>query len=658
MTYHGDIILEGHLEKPEALDYFNVLEDSSGRAINQVAQWISTKESLRITGMIYGSPESFPCEAERREDAPLMVRHSVGLSHSLLNRAVYDRRFDWLLSADFPSGIVITPIETGDEKISYRFELTGRSLILRFRPHFYQHHKGLEYFEPWTYSIKEGSVAGWCSWFAFFNKVTEEDIHRTADILSEVLVPFGLEYLQIDDGYQQVPIGEPERWLMANEKFPSGMESLSKYILGKGLKPGIWTNVSFANKDFVMKNTDYFVKTDKGEPAYGNWVGYVMDASDNRTIEQLIRPVYKGFLETGWQYFKVDALRHLRYEGYNSHAGFYEKKGLDRTEVFRGLVKDIRETVGWDSYMMGCWGIRPELIGLIDACRIGDDGFGYGGLAEYNSFNNVVWRNDPDHIELTPSDACKSTMVTSLTGSLYMLTDKPEVYITPVAEAAKRTLPVLFTRPGQVYEVDPSRIATLDKANTEVSGGGPRSFDADQMEYCHLYLTEISRPFGHWMVLGRTGEVPEDIEFKDLGLTDTESENDKEFLVFEFWTKEFLGVFKESIEFPPIDSRYNCQSICIREKMGHPQVLATSRHISCGGYDLEHLGWESNSLNGTSRLTANDPYDIYIYEPDGFTFKEFTCDGAAITDNKKDGEMRIISLIKEESGIVTWKSAY
>ena len=656
MSYDGRVLLQGRLENPESMEYFNVLEDTAGEAVSQVVQLVSRKEALLLTCTVYGSPESFPCEAERKEDAPLIVRHSAGLSHSLLNRAVYDRRFDWLLSADFPTGIEITPERLDYKTNGYLLEINGNSIILRFRPHYYQVHKGLGRFEPWTYSIKEGSVAGWCSWFAFFNKVTEEDIHRTADKLAEVLVPFGLEYLQIDDGYQQVPIGEPERWLDANEKFPSGMPALAGYIAKRGMKPGIWTNVSFANKDFVMKNPDYFVKNEKGEPAYGNWVGYVMDASNKKTIEQLIRPVYKEFNETGWQYFKVDALRHLRYEGYNSHAGYFEKKGVDREEAFRAVVKDIRETIGWDNYMMACWGLRPELIGLVDACRIGDDGFGYGGLADYNSFNNVVWRNDPDHIELTSSDAYKSCMVTSLTGSLYMLTDKPEVYETALVEAAKRTLPVLFTRPGQVYEVDPSRIVNLGKVNTEVSGGGPRSFDADQLEYCHLYLTGINKDFGQWMVLGRTeGEKSEELslQVEDLGL-----KGEQEYLVFEFWTKSFLGVFRDALTCPEIDTNYRCQLFCIREKQGHPQVLATNRHISCGGVDLEKLSWRDNSLSGTSGLVGKDRYEIYIYEPEGFIYREFTCEGADIKDNRIDGEVRIISLEKAESGIVKWEAKY
>lgn len=653
IIYNGTVMLQGWLENAESLDHFQVLEDTSGNAVTQVIQMVSRREELRFTATVYGSYESFPCEAERREDAPLLVRHSVGLSHSLLNRAVYDRRYDWLLSVDFPTAVEILPERFDDGRNAYLFELSGNSLILRFRPRFYQCHKGLEYFEPWDYSIKQHSVAGWCSWFAFYNRVTEEDIRRTADVLSETLVPFGLDYLQIDDGYQQVPIGEPERWLNANEKFPAGMESLARYISSKGLKPGIWTNVSFVNADFVKKHPEYFVKNDQGDPAFGNWVGYVMDGSNHRTIEQLINPVYSGFAQSGWNYFKVDALRHLRYEGYNSYAGYFEEKGLDREKVFRGVVQEIRNTIGNDRYMMGCWGIRPELTGIIDACRIGDDGFGYGGLAEYNSFNNVVWRNDPDHIELTPADAYRSTMVTSLTGSLYMLTDKPEVYRTDLADAAKRTLPVLFTVPGQVYEVDPSRIANLTRADTEVSGGGPRSFDADQAEYCHLYLQEINTDFERWMVLGRTGSDPHEIGFAEVGLR-----NDSEYLVFEFWTKTLTGIFKEKIEFPAIDSTFHCQAFCIRERLDRPQVIATNRHISSGGYDLKKVIWKGNTLSGQSIVTANDIYDIYVFEPEDYLYSSVTVGGAEYLGERRHGSIRIISIRSGKTVTADWSMTY
>ncbi len=239
----------------------------------------------------------------------------------------------------------------------------------------------------------------------------------------------------------------------------------------------------------------------------------------------------------GWRYIKLDALRHLRYEGYNANRDYFEKKKADPVAAFRKYVQTVRDTIGRDTFLLACWGIRPELVGLADACRIGDDGFAYAGLSQYNSYNNVVWRNDPDHIELD-ADGYRSTLVTTLTGSLMMLTDKPAVYRTAAIEPAKRTAPVLFTRPGQIFDVDPSRSDQIGRVDSEVSGSGPRPFDAGYTPACFLYSLEIDRPFESWLVLGRTGGEFAEIRLADLGLDPA-----KEYFVFEFWSKRLLGSF-------------------------------------------------------------------------------------------------------------------
>ena len=128
---------------------------------------------------------------------------------------------------------LIAPLAQTAEARTFRLDASGREILLRFRPRFYQQHRGLRYFEPWTYAIWPSPVAGWCSWFAFLDKVTEDDIKRTADVVAGALAPFGYEYIQRDDGYQRAT-GAPEFWLQANEKFPSGLAALAAYIKGKG----------------------------------------------------------------------------------------------------------------------------------------------------------------------------------------------------------------------------------------------------------------------------------------------------------------------------------------------------------------------------------------------------------------------------------------
>jgi hypothetical protein len=316
-------------------------------------------------------------------------------------------------------------------------------------------------------------------------------------------------------------------------------------------------------------------------------------------------------------------------------------------------MKAIREEVGNDNFILGCWGIRPELIGLINACRIGDDGYSWQEMAQYNSFNNVVWRNDPDHIQLATKNAYRDCMVASMTGSLIMLTDKPEAYDTGNIEPAIRTAPVLFTRPGQIYDVDPSRSMYLDRVNTEMSGSGSRVFDASRSTPYDLFLQEINKPYENWMMLGRVGEKREFIPFAELGL-----DQKKSYLVFEFWSKKLKGIFKEGFAPGAIDSTYNCQLFCIRELQDHPQLLATNRHISCGAQEIENLSWQKNILSGTSLLPGNNFYVIYINEPAGYNFKSFECKNARFLESVKEGAVREIRLQSTSPGEVAWKVIY
>ena len=653
ISYNGSSVLKGNFSENEEIVCREV-SGSDNEIVNQLFIFTAkSRKPVTLTGIIEGTKESFPCEVDRKiNDDDDFVRNSSGLSRSLLNRALYDRKFDFVLSVDYPANVKIEPVESSESKNIFRIKITGTEIPIRFRPRFYQKHRGLKYFEPWNYKVWDKSIAGWCSWFAYFDKIDEEKIHHATDVISEKLKPFGAEYIQIDDGYQKNPIGMPETWLNGNKKFPSGMKNLAQYISGKGLIPGIWTNVSFADKEAAFKYKNYFVPDAESNPAYGRWVGYIMDGSNKATLEKLISPVYSGFKEMGWNYFKLDALRHLRYEGYNSYSEYFKNKNLDRVEVFRDIVKSVRKETK-ESFLLACWGIRPELIGLVDGCRIGGDGFGWESLAQYNSFNNVIWKNDPDHIELSEREAYRSCSAVSLTGSLFMLTDNPEKYYTPVAEAAIRSIPVLSMRPTQIYDVDPSRSNQLSRVDYEMSGDGARVFDASRATPYDLFLLELNRNFGNWVVLGRMGESRNYIDFSKIGL-----DKEKEFLVFEFWSKKFIGKFLNGFVPGGIDKKFNCQIFSIREYLKHPQLIATNRHISCGGLEIANLHWDKNELEGKSDLVANDPYSIYIYEPENFSFSEFLCEGVKFIGSSKEGQMREIKIVSEQAKQIDWKIVY
>jgi alpha-galactosidase len=652
IIYDGSVIFNGKIDDSCTYQIKRHI-DNTDEKIDQVITLTSFDKPIKINGIFTGSKESFPCEVERKRRGLEVVRHSFGLSNSLLNKAIYDRERDWVLSIDHPAKVKIVPDKITDKNNIFNVNITGYEINIRFRPLYYQKHRGLNYYKPWEYKAWKEPVNGWCSWFAYFNDITEEKVKYTVDILSEVLLPFGYQYIQIDDGYQKEPPGPPNNWLNANNKFPNGLENLCKYISGKGLKPGIWTNVAFDDKFFIESNKKFFVTDEKGNPYYGRWIGYPIDGNNPKAIDSIIRPVYSGLKKMGWNYYKVDALRHLRYEGYNSNSKYFNNDKSRIESAFRNVVLAVRKEIGEERFMLGCWGIRPELIGIIDGCRIGGDGFGLASLTQYNSFNNVVWRNDPDHIELSEKEAYRSCMVTSLTGSLFMLTDKPEKYLTEIVEPAKRSVPTLFTFPGQIYDVDPSRSMNLEHVSSQLSGDGERDFDASLSSPYDLFMLEINKPYENYVLLGRTGESNEYIPFCDLGL-----KNDKEYIIFEFWSKAYLGAFVKGFYPGKINQKYNCQLFCIRERSNHPQIIATNRHISCGAYDIEKLNWEGNTLSGESRIVGNDLCIIYILEPENYEYNKFSCEGAEFVKTTKSGNIREIHIFSKISDKASWKVEY
>jgi alpha-galactosidase len=629
-----------------------MLVDSAGGMITQAVSWTAGNDQITLRGTIHGTPDAIAVDADPREDGVPIVRHSVGPSDNRLNRGVYARRDDWLLSLDFPSTAQVTPVAGGDSS-AFAIVAVGGEVTLRFRPRYYQKHRGLAYYQPWTYAPWTGSAAGWTSWYAYRDRITEADVHSAVDAIAERLAPFGYGYVQIDDGFQRLPIGVPEHWLNTNEKFPGGLRGMHDYIASHGLQPGLWTNTAFADSGWAAAHPTFFVRTPDGKAARGNWVGFVMDGANPATMQELVLPVYRQLKAQGWSYFKVDALRHLRYEGYNSHAEFYSERGLDRVGVYRSFVQQIRDVIGRDAFLLASWGPRPELVGIIDATRLGDDGFGYGGFAQFNSFNNVVWRNDPDHIEIARADGYRSATITSLTGSLLMLTDRPEVYRSDRVEAARRTAPVLFTTPGQVYDIDPSRTSRLFMAEHEVSGSGPRPFEADQRLQQTLYQLDIARPFERWTVLARTPGAPDRLGMIDLGLA-----TGRDYLAFDFWGKRFLGAFRDTLVAGAIDTSFQVQVVCLRERQPHPQLLATNRHVSCGGVDLEQVNWSEDVLAGESRVVAGDSYELYVTEPDGWTAESVDAPGAeAELGGRRDGSIRV-TMRGAGTGLLTWRIQY
>jgi hypothetical protein len=220
-------------------------------------------------------------------------------------------------------------------------------------------------------------------------------------------------------------------------------------------------------------------------------------------------------------------------------------------------------------------------------------------------------------------------------------------------EAARRTAPVLFTMPGQVYDIDPTRSSRLFMVEHEVSGSGPRPFEADQRLQQTLYQLDVARPFERWTVLARTAGAPDTIRVADLGLS-----AGRDYVAFDFWQKRFLGVSKDTFVFGAIDPDLQVQVVCLREQQPHPQLLATNRHVSCGGVDLERVSWNGDSLSGISRVVTGDDYELYVTEPDAWTAESVEAVGAEAVLGERLDHWRRVTVRGARTAQLTWTVRY
>ncbi len=675
ISYNGHKIFTGHfsVQSSHARWQDVSMRSTTDKGRNsEVTQKITfyapSGTEIKLTGSVLGSGEAFAAETDSpAQERFRLVRNSVGLVTNLRNNAIYDRHSDWMLEGLGDGATEIQPTKGSASETQFYWSTSGAELTLTFRPLYYQKHKNIEYFQPWNYKVWKGSVTGWCSWWAYFTDIHEQDVQRISKIFGEKLRDFGYQYIQIDDGYQSSNGGLPKDWLNTNDHFPSGLKHLSESISKEGLKPALWTNVHFGDAGFVAQHPDWFVQDSDGKNHKGPWIDYGLDASNKKAVDAVIRPTYRALHEQGWEYIKVDALRHLLYDASYPTRDTFAKKGVRLEDAFRTYLQTIRQEVGSGTYMLACWGVLPEAVGIVNGCRLGGDGFGPSTLQQYTSWNNVVWRNDPDHCDIKPFDHQTNQItdgeerirpvLVSMAGAQLLLSDKPEVYENDAnLEGVKRASPILFTVPGQLYDYDSVKTDHLKQGLRNQKGGadsGP--IDADQKgEVCPWWMLDINQATGSWSVLTHmnwhTTPMPQsEVQFHDLGLPK------EKYSVFEFWSKKYLGDFEDTFTARALDPK-DVATYAIRKTLDHPQILSTSRHISQGAVDLNEVAWHSHAktLSGTSNVVKNDPYSLFVRLPKGFGVKGASFGGHR-AEIRTEEHMAEIKVVPDKTGTLSWR---
>jgi hypothetical protein len=186
----------------------------------------------------------------------------------------------------------------------------------------------------------------------------------------------------------------------------------------------------------------------------------------------------------------------------------------------------------------------------------------------------------------------------------------------------------------------------------------------------------VERPFGKWNVLAVFNythkltskllgnslfDVPDTTGAGSFSTVldaarDLRLDPEKEYVVYEFWSKAMVGTFHGSFTTRPVKP-YDCDIYCIVEKQDRPLLISTSRHIRQMAFDIKDLRYEQQQrmLRGTSRVVAGDPYQLRIYVPDGFDAKRVELTDGLSAATKTDQNLLTVDFQSSSSSDVAWK---
>jgi hypothetical protein len=320
------------------------------------------------------------------------------------------------------------------------------------------------------------------------------------------------------------------------------------------------------------------------------------------------------------------------------------RSNMAPVDHFYGLVDIMRDSEDADQ------GYEDKESALSETVFTGLFGETVRGSAIRFFYNSRVFWNDGDGFHIYKFKAPQGKVGTydygqakvvanyrALTGSTLLISEAfDEEYPTNRVELLKRISPPTMDAayPVDLFVRNPTRIWNMP----------------------------VERPFGNWNILGvfnytnKTSQEVYDFTTKLDAKRNLRLDPDKEYIVYEFWTKKLIGTFKGFFETRPLNP-YDCDIYCIVEKKDHPVLISTSRHIRQMAFDIKDISYDikKRTLQGVSRAVAKDPYQLRIYLPEGFTAKKVELSKGLVGVFKTEGNLLTVDYITSSNEDIAWK---
>ena len=589
--------------------------------------------------------------------------------------SLFDRGTD--TAVDFPEDTTLHRDEANNDILKITMPVAGNAVV-RVERDYYTRVLGVPYYASYDDRRFPTAPIVWSSWTSYYEAVREQDITLNAEWLGSHLKPYGVEYVELDDGYDRGPKGEHywvENW--DEKKFPHGAAWLTKYIHDRGMKAGVWL-VPNSYAGGLKDHPDRYLYDKKGAVVQ-DYTTPSLDQTNPATFDWLKHEF--GVLDGwGFDYYKFDGEHALPKYAPTVDVSRLHDPNADMLKNYRDRVKLIRETIGPDRFIESCPAGTPlNSIGFVDSYFNGDDLYNnwqgsyplFSSIASNLFLNHLlVYVMPGEGIELgepmTVEEASRKRP------AVVVETEKNrEDPMTGfgVTDAEARTLVSYVAMTGVVYplasvmpELPDSRVQLLKATMPTLpimpvdlfSRGNDNNWDTFRHEqpdyYIHNYPEivdlKVNAISGRYDLVGVTNWRSSP-DTRTINLAEKlHLDSKRQYVAFDFWNQALAGVFEKEmkLEVSPHDTRV----LAVHPLLGRPQLIGNSRHIS-GSFSVLANDWDGSTmkLSGKSQTVGDDPYTVWVYCPKGFAVQKVegsAPNGKAVAiDKKVDRELVGIS---------------
>jgi len=596
--------------------------------------------------------ETFPVNLSRQG---MDLRCAHGPASSIVDNALFDRKTDSALEI---TGCPTTRIDYDWEKGAFRFRLNteGNDYTHGFRIRAFERILENKYHVTYkpinVHTTFKDPPVGWMTWYSVQFDAGEDTVLENARWQAKYLKDYGANTIWVDWEWYHSDfsgVGQPGTDIFHPDKrrYPNGLQHVAAEIKKLGFVPALWIGATIDStaNEFILEHPET-VLVNKPQ-----WCGqYFMDPTHPLCLEQFLPRVFRQILDWGYEALKWDTLpQQIQFcDNYHDH---FNNPNLSTEQAMLGAVKVARDIVGPDYYMLYC-GIGSDrdlsiATTAFDAARIGGDIFKWeefisqcvAKVMKFYALHNIVFYNDPDNVVLRPKfntydQALSRLTFVSLLGLPITLGDNLPDLPDDRVELLRRGIPSLNTHP-------------MDLRKT-----------AHDYRVVKVNLA-INKPYEQWNVVDVFNLLEEDTEamvdiHDDLHLPLDEGP----YLVYDYWNRQYIGEITNcfAVQLRPCASKV----FAVHKKLGHPQVLSTSRHISQGTFDIKSMIWDEsrNTLSGVSKVVVDEPYDIVLYIPDGFRLFVEGNDTLSSDLQSMGKNLWVMRLNPGATGEVSWSVAF